>query len=215
MDDLWLDYDSNSAESIVEYAGKLSGKTLREVTNLTELEDPHRRRGSFGSALEEYYFKIKPNSSPKADFDGAGLELKTTPLKRNSKGELVAKERLVISQINYMDVVNEDFEHSHLMEKAKDILMVSYLYEPDKNPLDYKIQFVARWGIPPEDIPQIKHDWETVVKRVRSGHAEEISGGDTLYLEACTKAKDSTVRTAQPFSDVPAKPRAGRLRRHI
>ena len=71
MDDLWLDYDSNSAESIVEYAGKLSGKTLREVTNLTELEDPHRRRGSFGSALEEYYFKIKPNSSPKADFDGA------------------------------------------------------------------------------------------------------------------------------------------------
>ena len=212
MDDLWLDYDSNSAESIVEYAGKLSGKTLREVTNLTELEDPHRRRGSFGSALEEYYFKIKPNSSPKADFDGAGLELKTTPLKRNSKGELVAKERLVISQINYMDVVNEDFEHSHLMEKAKDILMVSYLYEPDKNPLDYKIQFVARWGIPPEDIPQIKHDWETVVKRVRSGHAEEISGGDTLYLEACTKAKDSTVRTAQPFSDVPAKPRAWALK---
>lgn len=212
MDDLWLGYDPKSAESILEYAGQLTGKTLREATGISEIDDPHKRRGAFGNALEEYYFKIPPNSSPRADFDGAGLELKSTPLRRTKKGELVAKERLVISQINYMNVVNEDFEHSHLMDKAASILLVSYLYEPDKSPLDYEIKAAAQWGFPEEDLPQIKQDWETVVNKVRSGHAEDISGSDTLYLEACTKAKDGTVRTRQPFSEVMAKPRAWALK---
>ena len=212
MDDLWLGYDPKSAESILEYAGQLTGKTLREVTGINEIDDPHKRRGAFGNALEEYYFKIPPNSSPRADFDGAGLELKSTPLRRTKKGELVAKERLVISQINYMNVVNEDFEHSHLMEKAASILLVSYLYEPDKSPLDYVIEAAVQWGFPEEDLPQIKQDWETVVDKVRAGHAEDISGSDTLYLEACTKAKDGTVRTKQPFSAVMAKPRAWALK---
>lgn len=212
MGEMWLGYDPNNPESILEYAGQLTGKTLREATDLGEIADPHNRRGAFGNALEEYYFHIEPNSRPTADFDGAGLELKSTPLKKNKNGELSAKERLVISQINYMAVVNEDFEHSHLMEKAKNILLVSYLYEPDKSPLDYEIQSGVQWGFPDEDLPQIKRDWETVVNKVRAGHAEDISGSDTLYLEACTKAKDSSVRTGQPFSDVPAKPRAWALK---
>lgn len=212
MSEMWPGYDSSDPESILEYAGQLAGKTLREAAGLTQIDDPHRRRGAFGNALEEYYFHIEPNSRPTADFDGAGLELKSTPLKKNKNGELSAKERLVISQINYMTVVNEDFEHSHLMEKAKSILLVSYLYEPDKSPLDYEIQSAVQWGFPDEDLPQIKRDWETVVSKVRAGHAEDISGGDTMYLEACTKAKDSSVRTGQPFSDVPAKPRAWALK---
>lgn len=208
MENRWLGYDPNNADSIVEYAGRLVGRTLREMTNVDEVADPHRRRGSFGNALEQYYFKLPLNSRPGADFDGVGLELKSTPLKVNSAGELMAKERLVISMINYMDVVGEKFECSHFLEKAKDILLVSYVYEPGRSPLDYTIRTVARWRIPEEDLPQIKHDWETVVDKVRSGHAESISGGDTLYLEACTKGKNSLVRTRQPFSDVPAKPRA-------
>lgn len=212
MDERWLDFDANDPDSILEYAGRLTGKTLREATGMDSIDDPHRRRGAFGNALEEAYFGLATNSRPTADFDGAGLELKSTPLRRTRKGELVAKERLVISQINYMSVVNEDFEHSHLMEKAASILLVSYLYEPDASPLDYVVQSVVRWGFPEEDLPQIKRDWETVVGKVRAGHAEDISGSDTLYLEACTKARDSSVRTAQPFSDVPAKPRAWALK---
>ena len=212
MDDMWPGYDRNDPKSILEYAGQLVGKTLREAAGLSKIDDPRKRRGAFGNALEEYYFHIEPNSRPTADFDGAGLELKSTPLKKNKKGEFSAKERLVISNINYMAVVNEDFEHSHLMEKAKNILLVSYLYEPDKSPLDYEIQSAVQWGFPDEDLPQIKRDWETVVNKVRAGHAEDISGGDTMYLEACTKAKDASVRTGQPFSDVPAKPRAWALK---
>ena len=207
-----LGYDPYDAESILRYAKRLEGRTLREVTGVEELADPRRRRGSFGNAVEEHYFRYDINSDSHPDFDKVGLELKTTPVKRNARGELVAKERLVLTMIDYMNVVDEDFEHSHLLEKASDILLITYLYEPDVSPLDYVIEAVVRWGIPDEDLPQIRHDWETVVAKVRSGHAEDISGSDTLYLEACTKAANSSVRREQPFSDVPAKPRAWALK---
>ena len=127
---------------------------------------------------------------------------------KKAKGGLVAKERLVISMIDFDEVVDEDFEHSHFLKKASDILLISYLWEQDQDPLDYTVQLVEEWKIPEQDFPQIKQDWETVVGKVRLGRAHEISGSDTLYLEACTKAANSTVRRHQPYSDEPAKPRA-------
>lgn len=148
-------YDSYDIDSIVEYATKLEGKTLRQMTGLDAIADPHQRRGSFGNAVEEYYFKYPINSSQVPDFDKVGLELKTTPLKRNSSGELVAKERLVITNIDYMGIVNENFEESHFLKKTADVLLITYLYEKDKSPLDYTIELVARWGIPEEDFPRL------------------------------------------------------------
>lgn len=207
-----LGYDPYKIETIVEYAHELVGHTLREKIEPVELQSPKKRRGSWGNAVEEYYFKYDLNSDSEADFSEVGVELKTTPMKRNSRGELTAKERLVLTMINYMTVVDEDFEHSHLLQKAQEILLISYLWEEDKDPLDYEVIIADLWHIPDEDMPQIKLDWETVVGKVRRGLAHEISGSDTLYLEACTKAADSTKRTKQPFSDIPAKPRAWALK---
>ena len=55
-------YDPTDVKSIVEYSRKLVGKTLREVTDAPELADPHRRRGSFGNAVEEYFFSESSES---------------------------------------------------------------------------------------------------------------------------------------------------------
>ncbi len=205
-------YDDASIESITEYAQKLVGHTLREMTDAPELQNPKRRRGSFGNAVEEYYFKYKANSNQAPDFPKVGLELKTTPMRHVGSGTLVAKERLVITMIDYDTVVDETFATSTLMNKASSILLIAYLYEKGKDPLDYEVLFADTWDIPQEDLPQIRRDWETVVEKVRAGHAEDISGSDTLYLEACTKAADSTIRRSQPYSDVPAKPRAWALK---
>ena len=207
-----LGYNPNDADSIVEYAQKLVGHSLREAIDVQALQSPKQRRGSWGNAVEEYYFKYDLNSDSNPDFAQVGMELKTTPLKMTGKGEYSAKERLVLTMINYMEVVGEDFEHSHLLDKAKDILLISYLWNSGEDPLDYKVLVADRWHIPSEDLPQIKKDWETVVQKVREGRAHEISGSDTVYLEACTKAADSTVRRPQPFSDILAKPRAWALK---
>ena len=207
-----LPYNPSDAESIVNYASVLIDSTLREHVEVEEIDDPNRRKGSFGNAVERYFFKYNLNSDSNPDFAEVGMELKTTPIKKNKDGSISAKERLVLTMINYMDVVNETWETSSLLKKSDDILLISYLYEKDKDPLDYEIEVVIRWGLPKEDYPIFKQDWETVVNKVRAGRAHEISGSDTLYLEACTKAANSAIRRAQPFSAIPAKPRAWALK---
>lgn len=207
-----LPYDPASRRSIVEYAHLLVGSTLREQTGVASIASPQRRKGSFGNAVEEHFFGYAPNSAARADFPQAGLELKTTPLKRAKRGGYVAKERLVFCMLNFGGVVDETFETSTLLAKCSDILLISYLWEPEVDPLDYVILIADEWTLPAQDMPQFKRDWETVVAKVRAGRAHEISGSDTLYLEACTKGKDSSARTSQPFSDIPAKPRAWALK---
>lgn len=212
MSDADKNYDPSNKESIIRYGQKLVGKTLREVGAADKLDDPKKRRGSFGNALETNYFGYDINSDPNADFAEAGLELKATPVKLVKRGgtqRLVSKERLVLGTIDYMTLPSEtDFDHSHLAKKCSDMLLVTYQYEEDLNPVDYLIVAVTEWRIPESDLPQIRADWNTIYQKVCSGHAEDISGSDTLYLEACTKAANSSMRRKQPFSDVEAKPRA-------
>ena len=210
-----LPYDRNSKDSIYHYACDLRGSTLREKTGDGPVADIRKNKGSFGGAMETRYFMLDLNSDSAPDFKDAGLELKTTPLKRNKDGSISAKERLVLGMIDYMEVVHETFETSHLMKKAEDILLVSYMWEPDTDPLDYRVELVelvSLPGLPKGDLVQIKDDWETVVQKVRDGRAHEISGSDTLYLEACTKAANSSMRRRQPYSNIPAKPRAWALK---
>lgn len=210
-----LPYDRTDRQSVYSYAADLRGSTLREKTKADAIADIRKNKGSFGSAVEERYFMLNLNSRSEADFKEAGLELKTTPLKRKKDGHLAAKERLVIGMIDYMQVVHETFETSHLMEKAEDILLISYLWEQDADPLDYRVELVEIISLPalPEgDLTQIQADWEAVVDKIRDGRAHELSGSDTLYLEACTKSSTSKTRRKQPYSDIPAKPRAWALK---
>ena len=164
-----IGYDSSSLDSICRYAKRLEGHTLREeCPELTTLEDSHRRKGSFGNAVEQYYFHYAINSDPNPDFEEVGTELKTTLLKLKRDGSFSAKERLVISMINYMSVVDETWETSSLQKKLQKILLVAYQYEKDINPVDFLVKVVELWGVPQVDIPTFKSDWELPPKIVRS-----------------------------------------------
>ena len=66
--------------------------------------------------------------------------------------------------------------------------------------------------IPLEDMAVIRDDWETIVAKVKAGLAHEISGGDTNYLEACTKGASAKTVRRQPYSDIMAKQRAFALK---
>ena len=206
--DATLEYDSSSIESILAYAKRLEGHTLREeCPGLERVEDPHKRRGSFGNAVEKYYFHYEINSDPDADFAEVGTELKTTPLKQLKDGRLSAKERLVISMINYMSVVDETWETSSLQKKLHQILLIAYQYDKELNPVDYLVKLVELWGIRMKISRRSKGIGISSCGRFAEA-AHELSGSDTLYLEAATKAANAAKRTEQPYSDVPAKPRA-------
>ena len=219
-----LEYDETNPESIEEYGKKLIGKTfaevckdddiasamvVRETINYDIKHGNKKRKGGLGELIEERFFHYRTNNDSKPDFDKAGVELKVTPYKKNKNGTLAAKERLIITMIDYFAVVNESFAESHMWQKARTILLVYYLYQREiENRLDYRIDYVKLFSPPEQDVKIIEHDFFVITEKIRAGKAHELSESDTLYLGAAPKASTSKDRRKQPFSDELAKPRA-------
>lgn len=224
MKDYLMGYDETDPLSIEEYGKKLIGKTFSDVCRLDDItkamvvretanyevkHEDRKRKGGLGELIEERYFHYQTNNDARPDFDKAGVELKVTPYKQNKNGSIVAKERLILTMIDYFSVVNEKFENSHMWQKSCLILLVYYLYQKEiKSRLDYKIGYVKLFSPPEQDIKIIKHDFEIITQKVRDGKAHELSESDTLYLGAAPKAATSKDRRKQPFSEELAKPRA-------
>ncbi|NPE26706.1 DNA mismatch repair protein [Methanococcoides sp. SA1] len=184
-----LCYDSGDCNSIYKYAKKLINRTLRETTESPDNHNgAHARtvKGKFGQYLEKYYFGFENNSDKNPDFKEVGIELKSTPLKKISRG-IVAKERLVLNIINYEKIIEENWDTSSFLSKNKLLLLVFYLYEKEKSFLDFLIKYVDFWNINESDVEIIKQDWDIIVNKIRDGKAHELSEGDTFYLSACRK----------------------------
>lgn len=208
-----VDYNPSSEESIVYYAMNLEGSTLRKELDIpADIELKKKGKGRFGESVEYYYFGYEPNSKQAPDFAEVGIELKVTPLKIVRGDQLIPKERLVITMISYMDVIKETFEDSLLYHKIDRVLLMHYLNDGKVDPFDYEFKLIHLWSLPKEDYPTVKSDWETIVGKIKSGLAHELSGSDTNYLEACTKGANSTRMRQQPFSETLAKPRAFALK---
>jgi DNA mismatch repair enzyme MutH. len=129
-----IEYDKTDPISIEVYSQKLIGKTFREIceedearqsTIIREEDERYgendavenkRNKGNLGQIIEERFFHYACNSDARADFYEAGVELKVTPYRINQNGSLSAKERLILTMIDYFQVVNETFEESHFLE---------------------------------------------------------------------------------------------------
>ena len=160
-------YDKSSPTSIEAYAKKLENSTFRNI--LPDEFKEYKGKGKLGQLIEKYYFKYNPNSDKNPDFKEAGVELKVSPYKINKNGTLSAKERLVLSVINYMTIVEETFEASSFIHKNNLLLLIYYLYEKEKNLLDYKINYAQLFKFPENDLLIIKEDWEKIVNKIKSG----------------------------------------------
>lgn len=203
-----LPYNPSDKNSVIEYAKKLKGKSLRQVCNPIILEHSYSGKGNFGQVLEKFYFGYEPNSTAEADFAQIGMELKSSPLKQLKNNEYRSKERLVLNIINYFNVVKQNFENSDFIKKNASILLIFYLHQTGYDILDLVIKLVDEWSFPSTDLEIIKKDWETITKKIANGKAHELSEGDTFYLGACTKGANATSVRKQPFSEIPAKQRA-------
>ncbi len=203
-----LPYNPSDKNSIIEYAKKLKGKSLRQVCDPNVLEHSYSGKGNFGQVLEKFYFGYEPNSNSEADFAQIGMELKSSPLKQLKNNEYRSKERLVLNIINYVNVVNQNFENSDFVKKNASILLIFYLHQAGFDILDYLIKLVDEWNFPSTDLEIIKKDWELITKKIADGKAHELSEGDTFYLGACTKGANALSVRKQPFSKIPAKQRA-------
>lgn len=204
-------YDKKEPYSIEKYAQLLIGKTFQQVLDEDDSADTENfsNRGDLGQLIERHHFHYECNSDSNPDFPEAGVELKVTPYKINANGSLSAKERLVLTKINYMDIVDETFDNGHFWTKSRLLLLIYYLYQKEiSKRFEYQMRYSKLFTPPSEDVVIIRKDYELIVGKIRAGLAHELSESDTLYLGACTKGAKGTDRTRQPNSSVLAKPRA-------
>lgn len=204
-------YDKSSVQSILNYAKRLTGKSLSEVVDLPPEIENARNRGDLGSLVERYFFQHLPPNNHEPDFADAGLELKTTGVVKDSRGGFRAKERLVLTMIHYPSIVNESWEDSTFLRKCRLMLILFYLYSKEL-PVA-KRKFVLQpmlYQIPEADLNVIKRDWESIKAKVMNGKAHELSEGDTFYLGACRKGSggEREALQNQPFSREKARTRA-------
>jgi DNA mismatch repair protein MutH len=206
-----MSYDKSSVESIYDFALRLTGKSLAEMVPLPEGVTNKENRGDLGVLIEKYYFKHQPPTNLGPDFPDAGLELKTTGVIRNKEGKYKAKERLVLTMINYEEIVKEKWESSYFLKKCKLMIILFYLFKKELAVFDRR--FVLKpliYRISAEDKVVIQQDWNNIRQKVLDGKAHELSEGDTFYLGACRKGSggENEGLRKQPYSVELAKSRA-------
>jgi DNA mismatch repair protein MutH len=210
-----LNYEKNSAESIYLHALQLTGKSLSNTLELPENLENLKDRGQLGTLVEKYYFHIEPPNNHDPDFPEAGVELKVTGVLKHKSGKFVAKERLVLTMINYDHIVKETWASNAFYNKCKKMLIMFYQYAKEIPVIDRKFVLAPlMYEIPATDLPIIKSDWEKIQAKVLQGKAHELSEGDTFYLGACRKGAGGTKEKlkSQPFSTIGAPGRAFSLK---
>lgn len=202
-----LPYDDSDIESILRYAGRLTGRTLGDFVEGGEIlfEDVHTK-GRFGQRVEKEYFGIANNNFSEPDFPKVGLELKVTPMMKRG-GALASKERLVLSIIDYNSVPETGFDT--FLKKGSHILIIFYLWEEGVDMDSYRFLKCVDWRPTEEELRMIHEDWDVIERYIDEGKAHLLSERLTKYLAANTKGAGhgGDLRT-QPFSDVPAKQRS-------
>jgi DNA mismatch repair protein MutH len=198
---------------LLEFTKGLIGKKFKDLDTFKVLsnEKSNKGKGILGQLVEKGFFGYESNNRPEADFKELGIELKVSGFLRTKKGNIVAKERLVLSKIDFFKILKESFEFSKLIFKNKKILIVWYEYDKDLHYSEMEIKKVQLYDMS-NDIDFIERDFNIIKNKVFKGEAHLISEGDTDLLGACTKAADSSVTTSQPNSSTKAKPRAYSLK---
>lgn len=202
-----------SEEELLRYTSNIIGKTFKEIDSegLLTNSSLKRRKGLLGQIVETGFYKYPLNNDSKADFEELGIELKVTGYVKNKKGNLRAKERLVLSKIDFNSIVRETFESSHVLGKCKKMLIIWYEYDKNIAVEDFLITNFQLYDMN-QDTEIFKNDFKIIKNKVLEGKAHELSEGDTSYLGACTKSRTSSDRTTQPFSKIKPKPRAYSLK---
>lgn len=195
-------------EAVLKRAQEAIGIPLKEIDQTGRL---NTGKGAVGTTIEESWYGYTPNSESEPDFPEAGVELKATPYVHTSKG-IRAKERLVCNIINYMEEYSKTFQTSAFWHKCQTMLLMSYEHRDGVPKGDFTIDKAVLFSFSEEDLAIIEKDWETIMEKVRTGRAHELSEGDTYYLAACTKGANAESVRQQPFSAEPAKQRAYSLK---
>ncbi|WP_339033522.1 MutH/Sau3AI family endonuclease [Spiroplasma endosymbiont of Cantharis rufa] len=189
---------------VFEVAQKAIGKTLRELAgNKLDRIRYFDNKEKVKHVIQQAVFDIGLMSKMEYTFEDLQLELKPVALKYNKYGELIVKERMVLNDIYYDEIVNETFKTSRFINKNQLLLIMTYIHDYEKDFLDYQIKDAFIIDISRQkEFFLIVNDWLAIQEKVKKGKAEDLNEGFTNILSASTKSQNRIDLKKQPYSNV-------------
>lgn len=129
----WTDLSSvyDTKEKVHKRALEAVGKTLGEID--VKSTRNVKNKSYPGNVIEQIWFDHPADNYTEPDFPEAGVELKVTPLDKQTKyikkkkvTKFIAGERLVLNKINYQNEYGKTFEESSFWHKNKLIELIQY-----------------------------------------------------------------------------------------
>ncbi|MDZ5473273.1 Sau3AI family type II restriction endonuclease [Bacillus sp. 31A1R] len=121
----------NTKEKVHKRALEAVGKTLGEIDVKSIMNV--KNKSYPGNVIEQVWFDHPADNYAEPDFPEAGVELKVTPIDKQTKNnknkkvtKFIAGERLVLNKINYQNEYGKSFEQSSLWHKNKLIELIQY-----------------------------------------------------------------------------------------
>lgn len=177
---------------LLHKAQSIIGKTGYELNALGTFDktqgDNAKNKGYLGNIIQENVFGLSPNNTTEPDFIDERLELKVIGVRKHKNGTWVAKERMVANIIDFTsEDTSGDIRKSSFWKKNRMMLIVMYEAQ-HKDILANTIigAFILDLSKASE-FQQLEDDYRVINSHIAHGSAHEISGKQTVFLEACTK----------------------------
>ena len=133
-------------------------------------------KGKFGLLIENI-LGLNNNSIQEPDF--GDFELKCIPLKKLKNGKLTFKETVAITMINPDNIINTSFSESHLYNKLKKVLFVTYI-----NDTIYDVHIFELNGT---IYDEVKNDYDNIRKSIIMVGFPSLSSSMGKYIQPRTK----------------------------
>lgn len=166
---------------------KLEGQDLRKLADrydVTVWKKGKLNKGWAGHVIERY-LGLPINSAQSPNF--GSWELKIVPLKHLRAGEIVVKETMAITMIDPVNVLQKEFEESHLLTKLKKIVVCARMFE-SKAERSSPLMKVSTFDLDtPNTYQQVKADYDLVRDTIKHKGFDALTGKMGVLVQPRTK----------------------------
>lgn len=171
------------------------GKDLRKFADdhgVTVWKDGKKNKGWAGMVVERLLGHPQ-DSKQEADF--GTFELKVVPVVKDSFGRWSVKETMAMTMIDPKNVVETPFEHSHLLEKLRALLICARVFENEQDDSSILLKVGGFDLADAETFKQVQADYELVRKTLKDEGVGGLNGWMGNLVQPRTKGTGKGART--------------------
>lgn len=159
-------------------------RRLAQRYKVTVWKNGKLNKGWAGHVIERY-LGLPINSAQSPNF--GSWELKIVPLKRLKTDVVVLKETMAITMIDPVNVLQKEFEESHLLTKLKKIVVCARMFESKEENASILVR-VSTFDLDnPIVYKQVKSDYELVRDVIKNKGFNALTGKMGILVQPRTK----------------------------